>query len=150
MPLCQGGLETALYLRPFCSSHPQPFRFSQDTGKAASHMAEVRDFLSIHKKGKLSQGEELNVERPKQQSHTSHRFHCPLVSGILFSWEEGLKGRPVSALHFQRELQQLERRKYLGKTGKIMGNRGELRENLRISDHQNIPRQGVPISPWTL
>lgn len=31
-----------------------------------------------------------------------------------------------------------------------MGNRGELRENLRISDNQNVPRKGAPISWWKL
>lgn len=56
------------------------------------------------------------------------------------------KAGAVSAIHFQKEFQQFERRKHLGKTGKIMGNREELMENLRISDNQNIPRKGVPIS----
>lgn len=56
------------------------------------------------------------------------------------------KAGAVSAIHFQREFQQFERRKHLGKTGKIMGNREELMENLMISDNQNIPRKGVPIS----
>lgn len=60
------------------------------------------------------------------------------------------KAGAVSAIRFQREFQQFERRKHLGKTGKIMGNQEELMENLRISDNQNIPRKGVPISWWKL
>lgn len=84
-------------------------------------MVEVSDFLSIHKKGKLCQRKELSLERPKQQSHTTHRFHCLHVKWDVTWLGRGPERQVLCLLYTSKENSNKlrERRKHLEKTGKI-------------------------------